>query len=235
MLDELNLAPFDLLQRIQGLLERAPGAHLALPECGNEKVLPHEEVRIFACMNPPRLPAAEDQEVAAPRATPSAGKKELPPGLRGRFAEIFVDEASGERRCHGPTGLKCEAFGQVRAVIRAVRPYLSHFCACREPFGSLGPRADVVEPPKGAAGALPAEEGEESGAVDARNADFMPLSRLEPMVSGMETYGLRPVGGPHVEVFLVPTWCSQCKGVLVGSGFQCSGPCGMKHLGPIHA
>ncbi|CAK9060145.1 unnamed protein product [Durusdinium trenchii] len=102
VLDEINLAPSDLLQRIQGLIERAPGAHLALPESGNERVLPHADFRLFACMNPPRLPpppedteSAEQAQSAPPgaRAGQAAGKKELPPGIRGRFTEIFVDEA----------------------------------------------------------------------------------------------------------------------------------------------
>jgi len=84
-----------------------------LPESGNEHIFPHKEFRIFACMNPPRLPmpavednsatekgsadpaAAQSSEGAnavSVRAGHSAGKKELPPGIRARFTEIFVDE-----------------------------------------------------------------------------------------------------------------------------------------------
>ncbi|CAE8606408.1 unnamed protein product, partial [Polarella glacialis] len=109
VLDEINLAPGDMLQRIQGLVERSPGMHLALPESGDEMILPHPNFRIFACMNPPRLPLPPDAEgdfstnadgispadeasLAGARSGASAGKKELPPGIRGRFTEIWVDE-----------------------------------------------------------------------------------------------------------------------------------------------
>jgi midasin (ATPase involved in ribosome maturation) len=110
VLDEINLAPGDILQRIQGLIERSPGMQLALPESGDEHILPHANFRIFACMNPPRIPTAplldaaddsmdgtankEAEENAVPgfRAGQSAGKKELPAGIRARFTEVFVDE-----------------------------------------------------------------------------------------------------------------------------------------------
>ncbi|CAJ1345251.1 unnamed protein product, partial [Effrenium voratum] len=96
VLDEINLAPSDLLQRIQGLIERSSGTHLALPESGDEHVVPHADFRLFACMNPPP-PPSDEGEVAGDlpmgaRAGQAAGKKELPPGIRGRFTEIFVDE-----------------------------------------------------------------------------------------------------------------------------------------------
>eukprot|EP00928_Gymnodinium_smaydae_P070251 TRINITY_DN54136_c0_g1_i1.p1 TRINITY_DN54136_c0_g1~~TRINITY_DN54136_c0_g1_i1.p1 ORF type:complete len:2263 (+),score=321.22 TRINITY_DN54136_c0_g1_i1:723-6791(+) len=119
VLDEINLAPGDILQRLQGLVERTPGACLALPESGDEHIVPHPEFRIFACMNPPRLPPApvEEGDIGASdgadangadssggslagvaalasgmRAGASVGKKELPLGVRARFSEFFVDE-----------------------------------------------------------------------------------------------------------------------------------------------
>eukprot|EP00929_Paragymnodinium_shiwhaense_P105322 TRINITY_DN70279_c0_g1_i1.p1 TRINITY_DN70279_c0_g1~~TRINITY_DN70279_c0_g1_i1.p1 ORF type:complete len:279 (+),score=44.92 TRINITY_DN70279_c0_g1_i1:107-943(+) len=40
---------------------------------------------------------------------------------------------------------------------------------------------------------------------------------------------------PHTyrrKVFVVPTWCDVCAGVLIGDGFQCDGPCRLRwHLG----
>lgn len=64
ILDELNLAPADLLQRIQGLFSDRTGhagtsdqgGELVLPECGDLTIRPHKDFRIFACMNPPCLP-----------------------------------------------------------------------------------------------------------------------------------------------------------------------------------
>eukprot|EP00850_Spirogloea_muscicola_P001971 SM000007S20931 [mRNA] locus=s7:964636:998915:+ [translate_table: standard] len=76
LLDEINLAPADTLERLTGVLEGETGS-LALTERGDvATVVRHEGFRIFACMNP-----ATD-----------VGKKDLPPGLRQRFTEIFVDE-----------------------------------------------------------------------------------------------------------------------------------------------
>ncbi|KAH8092400.1 ATPase [Aureococcus anophagefferens] len=67
LLDELNLAPGDVLQRLGPLLEGDfPRAHDAL--------------RVFGAMNP-----AGD-----------AGKRELPPALRSRFTELFVEEPSDD-------------------------------------------------------------------------------------------------------------------------------------------
>eukprot|EP00850_Spirogloea_muscicola_P002909 SM000011S19087 [mRNA] locus=s11:783175:828718:+ [translate_table: standard] len=76
LLDEINLAPADTLERLTGVLEGEAGS-LALTERGDvATVVRHGGFRIFACMNP-----ATD-----------VGKKDLPPGLRQRFTEIFVDE-----------------------------------------------------------------------------------------------------------------------------------------------
>eukprot|EP00727_Mastigamoeba_balamuthi_P013922 m51a1_g9152 hypothetical protein (5493) ;mRNA; r:105121-123237 len=74
LLDEANLASAETLEGLAGLLE---GGSLTLSEAGAvEPIARHERFRIFACMNPPT----------------DVGKRELPPGLRGRFTEIYVDE-----------------------------------------------------------------------------------------------------------------------------------------------
>ncbi|KAJ4836844.1 hypothetical protein Tsubulata_018473 [Turnera subulata] len=76
LLDEVNLAPPETLQRIIGVLEGEHGS-LCLAERGDVSHLPrHPSFRIFGCMNP-----AND-----------AGKRDLPYSLRSRFTEYFVDD-----------------------------------------------------------------------------------------------------------------------------------------------
>ncbi|XP_031485697.1 midasin isoform X2 [Nymphaea colorata] len=76
LLDEVNLAPPETLQRLTGVLEGGDGT-LCLAERGDiEYIHRHHNFRIFACMNP-----ATD-----------AGKRDLPFSIRSRFTEIFVDD-----------------------------------------------------------------------------------------------------------------------------------------------
>ncbi|KAL5697769.1 hypothetical protein ACHQM5_028886 [Ranunculus cassubicifolius] len=80
LLDEINLAPPETLQRIMGVLEGENGS-LCLTERGDiDYIKRHRDFRVFACMNP-----ATD-----------AGKRDLPFSLRGRFTEYFVDEILDE-------------------------------------------------------------------------------------------------------------------------------------------
>ena len=77
LFDEINLASPDTVDNIASLLRSGDDGmpFLLLPEAGNlECVMGHPSLRIFAAMNP-----ATD-----------AGKKDLAPGLRARFTEIFV-------------------------------------------------------------------------------------------------------------------------------------------------
>ncbi|KAJ4957407.1 hypothetical protein NE237_024518 [Protea cynaroides] len=76
LLDEVNLAPPEMLQRIIGVLEGEQGS-FCLAERGDVNYIDrHPDFRIFACMNP-----ATD-----------AGKRDLPYLLRSRFTEYFVDD-----------------------------------------------------------------------------------------------------------------------------------------------
>jgi midasin len=76
LLDEINLASSEILQRLLGLLDDRAGS-LTLTERGDVIPLPrHPDFRLFAAMNP-----ATD-----------AGKKELHPSIRSRFTELYVDE-----------------------------------------------------------------------------------------------------------------------------------------------
>ncbi len=76
LLDEINLASSETLQRLCGLLDDSHGS-ITLTEKGDaEAVNRHPDFRLFAAMNP-----ATD-----------AGKKDLPSSIRSRFTEIYVDE-----------------------------------------------------------------------------------------------------------------------------------------------
>lgn len=76
LLDEINLASTETLECLSGLLE-GPTGTLLLTERGDGEPSPrHKDFRVFACMNP-----ATD-----------VGKRDLPPGVRNRMTEIYVDE-----------------------------------------------------------------------------------------------------------------------------------------------
>jgi len=76
LLDEINLASSDTLQRLCGLLDEPTGS-LTLTERGDATAIKrHPNFRLFAAMNP-----ATD-----------AGKKDLPASIRCRFSELYVNE-----------------------------------------------------------------------------------------------------------------------------------------------
>ncbi|CAM6097712.1 unnamed protein product [Calypogeia fissa] len=80
LLDEVNLAPSETLERLTGVLEGEKGS-LCLTERGDvESIKWHPDFRIFACMNP-----ATD-----------VGKRDLPISLKNRFTEFYVDELTNE-------------------------------------------------------------------------------------------------------------------------------------------
>ena len=83
LLDEINLASSDTLEALVDLLGGGPdGApSLLLTEAGNvERVVAHPNFRVFAAMNP-----ATD-----------VGKKDLPPGIRSRFTELYVESPDSD-------------------------------------------------------------------------------------------------------------------------------------------
>lgn len=76
LLDEINLASSETLQRLCGLLDDST-CSVTLTERGDSHAVKrHPDFRLFAAMNP-----ATD-----------AGKKDLPPSIRARFSELYVDE-----------------------------------------------------------------------------------------------------------------------------------------------
>ncbi|KAF2804010.1 midasin [Mytilinidion resinicola] len=85
LLDEINLATSDTLEALTDLLgggsEGRPS--ILLTETGNvERVVAHPDFRVFAAMNP-----ATD-----------VGKKDLPPGIRSRFTELYVESPDSDVR-----------------------------------------------------------------------------------------------------------------------------------------
>eukprot|EP00736_Rhodelphis_marinus_P003990 Rmarinus@m.5335 len=84
LLDEINLASSEMLERLAGLLDAPSSSEggvagsLTLTERGDIDPVPrHPNFRLFACMNPP-----------------DTGKADLPPGIKSRFSEFWVSEAS---------------------------------------------------------------------------------------------------------------------------------------------
>lgn len=82
LLDEINLASPDTLESIADLFD-TQDASIVLTESGNiERIHAHPDFRVFAAMNP-----ATD-----------VGKKDLPPGIRSRFTEIYVESPDKDIR-----------------------------------------------------------------------------------------------------------------------------------------
>ncbi|KAH7408502.1 hypothetical protein DE146DRAFT_675536 [Phaeosphaeria sp. MPI-PUGE-AT-0046c] len=85
LLDEINLASSDTLEALTDLLGGGPDGKpsILLTETGNvERVVAHPDFRVFAAMNP-----ATD-----------VGKKDLPPGIRSRFTELYVESPDGDEK-----------------------------------------------------------------------------------------------------------------------------------------
>ncbi|KAL3884189.1 hypothetical protein ACJMK2_030409, partial [Sinanodonta woodiana] len=81
LLDEINLATAETLECLGGLLESSEGSVVLMERGDMEPIVRHKDFRLFACMNP-----ATD-----------VGKKDLTPGIRNRFTELFVDELEGQQ------------------------------------------------------------------------------------------------------------------------------------------
>ncbi|KAM4694301.1 midasin [Discoglossus pictus] len=80
LLDEINLAAAETLECLCGLLEGSSGSLVLLDRGDTEPLMRHPDFRLFACMNP-----ATD-----------VGKRNLPPGIRNRFTELYVEELESE-------------------------------------------------------------------------------------------------------------------------------------------
>ena len=96
LLDEVNLAAAETLERVAGVLES--GGSVALTEKGEAEPVPrHPSFRVFAAMNPPT----------------DFGKKELPASIRSRMTELYVPSLSD------PADLQL-------VVLQALRPVMPH-------------------------------------------------------------------------------------------------------------
>ncbi|XP_070589310.1 midasin [Erythrolamprus reginae] len=80
LLDEINLATAETLECLSGLLEGLSGSLVLLDRGDTEPLVRDPNFRLFACMNP-----ATD-----------VGKRNLPPGIRNRFTEIYIEELQNE-------------------------------------------------------------------------------------------------------------------------------------------
>ncbi|XP_025949160.1 midasin [Dromaius novaehollandiae] len=80
LLDEINLAAAETLECLSGLLEGSSGSLVLLDRGDTEPLVRHPDFRLFACMNP-----ATD-----------VGKRNLPPGIRNRFTELYIEELRSE-------------------------------------------------------------------------------------------------------------------------------------------
>ncbi|GMF26510.1 unnamed protein product [Phytophthora lilii] len=105
LLDEINLASSDTLERISTLLEHDTSA-FSLTERGDVEIIrPHSNFRLFGAMNP----------------STDVGKKDLPPSLRNRFTEIYVDE------CVNPSDLQMVVHHQFKEIAGALVPETVEF------------------------------------------------------------------------------------------------------------
>eukprot|EP00796_Vickermania_ingenoplastis_P012973 gene12973-8827_t len=75
LLDELNLATTEVLERVSTILGDVDRIFLT-DKGASEPIMRHKNFHVFANMNPPT----------------DVGKKDLPPSLRSRFTECFVSE-----------------------------------------------------------------------------------------------------------------------------------------------
>lgn len=79
LLDEINLASESVLNKLATVIQ---GNHVMLNERADVvETKCHEDFRVFMCMNPPYS---------------SAGKKQLPSGLRCKLHELYVPEMNLE-------------------------------------------------------------------------------------------------------------------------------------------
>lgn len=105
VLDELNLAPPEVLESLNRLLD--DNREIRIPETG-AVVKAHKNFTLFATQNPPGV---------------YAGRKELSRAFRGRFIEIQVDELPDgdlieiiERRCRLPSSFAKQMVGVMREL-----------------------------------------------------------------------------------------------------------------------
>ncbi|CAM9744782.1 unnamed protein product, partial [Phaeothamnion confervicola] len=108
LLDEINLASAETLQRLSGLLEGWDGS-ICLTERGDTTTVPrHPDFRVFAAMNPPT----------------DATKRDLPAALRSRFTEVYVPELTDRADLRQVAAQYLETWARLGVADTAVDVYL---------------------------------------------------------------------------------------------------------------
>ncbi|CAG8521267.1 1922_t:CDS:2, partial [Scutellospora calospora] len=111
LLDEINLASTETLECLSSILQNPEGSLLLIEKGDSKPIIRHPNFRIFACMNP-----ATD-----------VGKRDLPPGLRSRFSEFYVnspDNRQDDLLCIVRKYLSGCTHGEERVCIEIVNFYL---------------------------------------------------------------------------------------------------------------
>ncbi|KAF1927453.1 midasin [Didymella exigua CBS 183.55] len=120
LLDEINLASSDTLEALTDLLGGGPDGNpsILLTETGNvERIIAHPNFRVFAAMNP-----ATD-----------VGKKDLPPGIRSRFTELYVESPdSDEKSLRNIAEKYLGGDGTDPAIVRVARDVTSLYLAIQQ-------------------------------------------------------------------------------------------------------
>lgn len=84
LLDELNLAPSHLLQRLVGIIKCDNMCKYFDLFENSERIPIHPEFKLFACLNPSKVISGDIFEYS--------GKKDLAPSIKRLFTEIYLDE-----------------------------------------------------------------------------------------------------------------------------------------------
>eukprot|EP01053_Blabericola_migrator_P006909 Blabericola_migrator_1__6908@NODE_34_length_18107_cov_55_154712_g30_i0_p1_GENE_NODE_34_length_18107_cov_55_154712_g30_i0NODE_34_length_18107_cov_55_154712_g30_i0_p1_ORF_typecomplete_len4590_score980_41AAA_5/PF07728_14/2_4e09AAA_5/PF07728_14/1_1e06AAA_5/PF07728_14/7_8e15AAA_5/PF07728_14/1_6e33AAA_5/PF07728_14/2e11AAA_5/PF07728_14/9_7e22AAA_5/PF07728_14/9_3e34AAA_5/PF07728_14/1_9e16AAA_3/PF07726_11/0_015AAA_3/PF07726_11/1_4AAA_3/PF07726_11/3_3e17AAA_3/PF07726_11/0_00028AAA_3/PF07726_11/0_0056AAA_3 len=112
LLDEINLAPPDLLARLYPLLKKQSDTFV-VHENGGEIIQVHPSFRIMGTMNPPVALSTSGQVLASRR----TGKKDLPKHIRDCFAEIYVDELTASEDLERIVSHQCFALERSKGAV----------------------------------------------------------------------------------------------------------------------
>lgn len=107
LLDEINLAPPEVLECLAGVLDPDSSGSVTLAELGIVAVERHKNFRIIGAMNP-----ATD-----------IGKRDLPPALRNRFTELWYPEPQSTEDLAMIASTYLQGFGNSDVITKTVEFY----------------------------------------------------------------------------------------------------------------